>query len=43
MMSSYAKLAVWFGEAAWSWLLYWFILLCVMTPGLSKDIRCHVV
>ena len=25
----------WFG-------LVWFGLCCLMTPGLSKDIRCHV-
>ena len=24
------------------WKLVWFGLCCLMTPGLSKDIRCHV-
>ena len=32
---SYNSDEVWFG-------LVWFCLCCLMTPGLSKDVRCHV-
>ena len=31
-----------YGGLAVLWRLVWFGLCCLMTPGLSKDIRCHV-